>query len=60
MGIVTLKSNDYFVNSLKNPKKLTIISLLIIGPTKKITIISLLVTCPHKKVLITSLVVTVP
>ncbi len=74
MGIVTLKSNDYFVISLKNPKKITIISLLITGQPKKITINSLPITCPPqkkyrltrysllslKKVSIISLVFTVP
>jgi hypothetical protein len=35
-----LKSNDYFVNSLKNPKKITIILLLLTGPPEKIAIIS--------------------
>ncbi len=41
-----LKSNNYFVISFKNPKKIMNISLH--------------VTCPPKKVLITSLLVTVP
>jgi predicted AlkP superfamily phosphohydrolase/phosphomutase len=59
MGIVTLKSNDYFVISSKNPKKITIISLLVTDQLKKITIISLLITYPPKKVLINSLIITV-
>ncbi len=40
MGIVTLKSNDYFVISLKNPLKITIISQLVTSqPKKKVLII---------------------
>ncbi len=42
MGIVT--------NSLKNPKKITIILLLVTSQLKKITIISLLVTCTPKSI----------
>jgi hypothetical protein len=57
MGIVLKKVT---ITSLKDPKKITIISLLVTGQPEKITIISLLVTCPHKKVLINSLLVTVP
>jgi hypothetical protein len=35
MGIVTLKSNNYFANLLKNPLKITIILLLVTCPPPK-------------------------
>ena len=59
MGIVTLKSNDYFVVSLKKSLKITIISLLVTVLLKKVAINSLLVTVPLKKVSIISLLATV-
>jgi hypothetical protein len=46
MDIVTLKSNDYFIISFKNSKKIMIISLLVTGPPKKVSINSLLITVP--------------
>ncbi len=75
MGIVTYKSNVYFVNSLENPKEIMIISPLVTGspkkindyfvtphyfPPKKVSINSLLDTVPKKRVSIISLVVNVP